>query len=585
MGLSYQNYFYLGCQAVVFGVVLVACIITGCTGFGYYHKKGYPKKDCFYSALYWSFLCFWMGCPLFVWIAVGFTSLHWVGGWVLMSVIWISGFFLIVKTLPKYAGDKCKSKIGKFMACIGEGLRRVGYFQVACIIISFIIASFIATFFSYDLCVGIHPIRVSSAMSRKIQGVSCEEGKVCNFILTVPEDLSHSIIANFHSNDKPDQFDSRWPATFALYDTVSQKNSFHGRKRWLIEEFSNQYQNMANGTSFKMPNIKEEPRHVSWVDITGLSSSTTYYVVVGYQHQGSLIFHEEKKFRTAPSDGTPIRFISGGDMAVEDRGKALSALAAEQEPLFIMLGGDVAYDSGFQCCYRIWDDWFSVWEKYMVTPTGYSIPFLAAIGNHESSKWNSERKDVQFYLRYLPFQTGLQHIEPNQRDIYHSHKIGNDTLILSLDSDVVESIPGQANWIDTTLAQSPQRFKFAFYHIAIYPCTHTKMDEKITDSARKYWAPLFDRHNLTVAFENHYHLYKRTKLLKNQVEDPNGTLYIGDGAWGVDTILQLKDYDYLEKSGRQKHFLKVTLSSFTNHIEIESFGTDGNIFDKWNRDL
>ena len=44
--------------------------------------------------------------------------------------------------------------------------------------------------------------------------------------------------------------------------------------------------------------------------------------------------------------------------------------------------------------------------------------------------------------------------------------------------------------------------------------------------------PLFDKHGLTAAFENHDHVLKRTKLLKNNKVDPDGTLYLGDGCFG-----------------------------------------------------
>lgn len=39
---------------------------------------------------------------------------------------------------------------------------------------------------------------------------------------------------------------------------------------------------------------------------------------------------------------------------------------------------------------------------------------------------------------------------------------------------------------------------------------------------------------MKLSFENHDHSYKRTKRLKNNVEDVNGTVYLGDGCLGVD---------------------------------------------------
>ena len=57
-------------------------------------------------------------------------------------------------------------------------------------------------------------------------------------------------------------------------------------------------------------------------------------------------------------------------------------------------------------------------------------------------------------------------------------------------------------------------------------------------SATKYWLPLFDRYNVVGAFENHVHQFKRTYPLKNGevVNDTEGTIYFGDGAWGINTI-------------------------------------------------
>ena len=38
---------------------------------------------------------------------------------------------------------------------------------------------------------------------------------------------------------------------------------------------------------------------------------------------------------------------------------------------------------------------------------------------------------------------------------------------------------------------------------------------------------------MRIAFQNHDHSYMRSKLLRNNEENTFGTLYIGNGAWGV----------------------------------------------------
>jgi hypothetical protein len=47
--------------------------------------------------------------------------------------------------------------------------------------------------------------------------------------------------------------------------------------------------------------------------------------------------------------------------------------------------------------------------------------------------------------------------------------------------------------------------------------------------------PLFDKYSFDAVFENHVHQMKITYPLTNStVNNSSGTLYIGDGSWGID---------------------------------------------------
>jgi hypothetical protein len=50
---------------------------------------------------------------------------------------------------------------------------------------------------------------------------------------------------------------------------------------------------------------------------------------------------------------------------------------------------------------------------------------------------------------------------------------------------------------------------------------------------REYWAPLFERYGVQIAFENHDHVYKRTVPLRSGAPHADGVVYIGDGSWGM----------------------------------------------------
>ncbi|GAM17776.1 hypothetical protein SAMD00019534_009510 [Acytostelium subglobosum LB1] len=578
MTITYPSLYYLFAQAASVGGVLLICVITAIIGYRRSRKHGLPKRDSWKQFGYWSFVAFWLACPWFVLVAAGFNGVAWYGGAIIMSLLWIAVFLHLIRRIPEYSNPDRTAFYYRYGVSIANGIRHFPPKYTAAIISAILIVSFISCLFVHTICLTHFPFRVTTYMTRKIEGPGCPKGRVCHFILTVPEDLSVAVIANFQTNDKP-------VSSFAMVDTVSQKDYFKGRTRIPIADFNNPYKRLIQASSFKMDNIREEDRYVHWADVTGLQPATTYYISVAYQTGNDLYFFEERKFRTAPNDNSTIVFVDGGDMSLTQVGDELSRVAATTEPLFAMIGGDLAYDNGFDCCYKIWDDWFERWDAALQTPTGYTVPLIGAIGNHEAGGWNTKRNTVPFYIRYLPFQTGLQSVGPNERYTNHTHQIGPNVLIVVLDSAVVTSIESQNEWLDGVLANTNSTFKFGCYHIAMYPCTYVKADYDITLRARHNWAPIFDRHNLSIGFEHHYHLYKRSKPLVGGAVNPSGTVYLGDGSWGVTTILKTFNYDYIDVTHKYSHFIRTVANPTSSLLQIDAIGKSGDIFDTWNRTM
>jgi hypothetical protein len=84
----------------------------------------------------------------------------------------------------------------------------------------------------------------------------------------------------------------------------------------------------------------------------------------------------------------------------------------------------------------------------------------------------------------------------------------------------------------------------------------------LSKSIRQHWTPLFDQYGLDAAFENDHHVYKRSKLIKGGKVDKSGTLYIGDGAWGVKT----RSFDasglwYVEEASPTMHVIEVVIEN------------------------
>lgn len=264
-------------------------------------------------------------------------------------------------------------------------------------------------------------------------------------------------------------------------------------------------------------------RWIHWVELLGLEPGRPYYFIAGSAEGG---FSTERKLRTVPADSGPLRFVSGGDMEVTKRARQLLKQAALVEPRFALLGGDLAYVNGERAQYAKWDRWFDNWEALMVTPEGYTVPMVLAIGNHEvqGSGYGGGVEGAPYFFRYFA-QAGSSS--------YFTRRFGSELAVLVMDSGHAVAHGGaQTDWLREQLQQTQDLpYRFAIYHVPLYP-GYRSFGYEHSVSGRKHWLPLFDRYKLTTAFENHDHLLKRTKLLRGGKVDAEGTLYLGDGCLG-----------------------------------------------------
>lgn len=308
-------------------------------------------------------------------------------------------------------------------------------------------------------------------------------------------------------------------------------------------------------------------RWVHWVDLTGLEPGRRYWFVVGSDKAG---FSAERSFRTLPDDDSPLRFVAGGDLGLGPVVRDLLAHAAARRPQFALLGGDLAYVNGVLEEVADWDEWFDQWEETMVTPEGLLVPMVLAVGNHEVQGG---------YLggpERAPFYTGFfaQAGEPS----FFRTAFGSLMALYTLDSGHIVSQESQVAWLDRVLAgDAGIPYRFAQYHIPLYP-SHRDYDGDSMERAREHWLPLFDRHGLTAAFENHDHTFKRTHPLRgDRVVETGGTLYFGDGAWGRgDRPVRLSNRWYLAAQGANRHFWQVDVRP--GGVEYRAVDARGGVF-------
>ncbi|MEM1283635.1 MAG: metallophosphoesterase family protein, partial [Chlamydiota bacterium] len=318
----------------------------------------------------------------------------------------------------------------------------------------------------------------------------------------------------------------------------------------------------VEGSHIPMPD--GHPYNIHHTQLNGLKPNTDY--LFRLDAEGPVY-----KFRTLPNKlHEPIRFVVGGDM-LHDETKyfaEMNVTAAATDPMFAVLGGDIAYSAPklnlFKEDVSRWINWLQIWFKTMVTKDGRLIPIVITIGNHEViGRYDQPPERAKFFYSLFkwPTQGGYQVID---FDHYMS--------IWVLDSGHTHPIDGkQKEWLETTLNQRNELpHKFAVYHVPAYPSVR-KVKGSISKQIRELWIPIFEDHGINTAFEHHDHAYKRTHpIYKGQIDSNKGVLYLGDGAWGVKkprTPKSPNDRWYLAKTKSTRHFILVTLYGLKRHYK------------------
>ncbi len=325
------------------------------------------------------------------------------------------------------------------------------------------------------------------------------------------------------------------------------------------------YPQHAQGTVTTL-DLPSGTRTVCQTTIAGLEPGGSYHFIAGDPRHG---YSAPRRFRTVSRAPDRLRFAAGGDMKATREARLLLSEAAKREVLFAALGGDIAYCDGNLAAYRVWEDWLRNWEECMVTPQGYTIPFIVAIGNHEvRGGYGAKPEDGPFFFTYFGLGTTS----------YFSRSLGNLATLFVLDSGHVAAPGGaQAEWLERALASARDvPYKFAIYHVPMY--SSSLPDDDRARTLRKSWLPSFDGHGLTAAFENHAHAFKRTQPLRAGVAAVGGTLYLGDGCWGVPPFpVGEKPRAHEDKVASLRHFWLVDITR--EGVEYRAVHQSGQVFD------
>jgi len=324
------------------------------------------------------------------------------------------------------------------------------------------------------------------------------------------------------------------------------------------------YAKEAEGRSWTIPCLPG--RSINSVELTGLTPGTRYYFVLAEKKSGETTEHS---FKTIPNDGSPLRFVAGGDQNWGPVARKLCELAGREAPMFTVIGGDLAYANGDPKNIRAWDNWFKNWMDGQVTPDGLIVPMVLAIGNHETNKLEGG-PEVR-----APFYTGFF---PQGGKTYFSLRFGPLLHLIALDSGHIVPHAEQTAWFKEVVAKNADaKYHIPTYHVPFFP-SHREFEGGLSVAGREQWMPIVDEMRAPIAFEHHDHTFKRSYPIRNGEKADDGTVYLGDGCMGVGPreILDPLPW-YLEKASSTAHIWVVDMAD--GRIACRAIDKDGKEFD------
>lgn len=307
--------------------------------------------------------------------------------------------------------------------------------------------------------------------------------------------------------------------------------------------------------------------------LTGLEPGLSYRYRVGSPSLNA--WSDYRTFSTAPDNPASWSFVYFGDpqASAEDFGKALETVEERHpEVLFYMIGGDLV-DKGWSR---------NLWDSLLASTSGVFArkPVVPALGNHDFGRYQAGSKIFSAYFSLPPRQRVGSGSELN-----YSFEYGGAYFIVVNAEE--PQLAKQTAWLEAELQKAEaagSAFKVVMCHFPVYNTSK----KRSSNTAQKYWVPLFDKYGVDLMLTGHYHSYMRSKPLVGGKESPEkglGTTYVM--AVGCEKFYPFKELSVAAKQfGGVVTYQLVTLSRDADDLpvlEYKAYNLQGEILDEFVR--
>jgi len=333
------------------------------------------------------------------------------------------------------------------------------------------------------------------------------------------------------------------------------------------------YRNMETQIQGEIPLALGESRQMITVD--DLTPGTRYeaQILLGNEQVGFHlpVFAGEEwgviKFRSLP-DQWPIRVGVLGDAGFGDEGtQALVELIAAQELDFVIITGDVIYESDPS------DVFNSYLQKFFLpfAPLLHQGPIYTILGNHD---YDSEVRweGVPFYdYAFPPFPNSDINYPASRRNNQYYAFAYQDIQFLMLDTHVFAGAAGRAeqdSWLEERLADPRFRTTIPVFHVAPFSSSVVHPEDGLP--IRYSWNWRFEEANVPLTLSGHFHDYERLSS--------NGITYIISGGGSSTLYAQGQLLPESQRFARKTHY--VLLEIYQDHIDLTAISADGEVIDQ-----